>query len=91
MITNKPMTLCWTCENACGNCSWSDGTFTPVEGWTATPTKLWVNHSINPGEKGALIDSFHVTACPLYENDEDQYNQPTKRDKWNSAPYLQDE
>lgn len=31
-------TLCWTCQNACGGCSWSKS-FTPVEGWDAKPTK----------------------------------------------------
>lgn len=26
--------LCWTCQKACGECSWSS-CFQPVEGWTA--------------------------------------------------------
>ena len=26
--------LCWACQKACGDCSWSS-CFQPVEGWTA--------------------------------------------------------
>ena len=26
--------LCWACQKACGECSWSS-CFQPVEGWTA--------------------------------------------------------
>ena len=80
----KPMTLCWKCANACGKCSWSDGTFTPVEGWTAEETWLREQHA------DGAIQSFHVTACPLFEDDTDRYNKPTRRNKWNSAPYLQE-
>ena len=85
METNKPATLCWKCANACGKCSWSDGSFTPVEGWVAEPTKL---HGYR-GD-GGVIDSFRVIECPLYEDDTQQYNRKVKRNKWNSAPYLQE-
>jgi hypothetical protein len=86
--TNKPATLCWKCANACGKCSWSDGTFTPVDGWTAVKTIL---HIAPKNERwGRDTESYHVTACPLFEDDTKQYNNPVKRNKWNSAPYLQE-
>lgn len=55
MIQNKNETLCWYCEKACGNCSWSKN-FTPVEGWKADPTKVQ-----------ETIDSFVVHECPKFE------------------------
>ena len=87
IVTNKPLTLCWSCAKACGGCSWSDGTFTPVPGWTAEPTVLQ-GYKLKCGL--APMESYHVTACPLFEDDTDQYNKPTRRNKWNSAPYLQE-
>lgn len=50
-----PETKCWSCKNACGNCSWSKE-FKPVDGWIATKTFL-----INENE-----DSFIVHKCPEY-------------------------
>lgn len=57
--------LCWNCKNACGNCSWSDGTFTPVEGWDATPTKIL--HS--SGNIKIYTDSFDIKKCPEFIHD----------------------
>lgn len=54
----KDSTLCWGCERACGRCSWSKS-FVPVEGWTATPTKV--------GAGNNLIDSFIVYKCPEFK------------------------
>ena len=84
----KPMTLCWSCAKACGGCSWSDGSFTPIPGWTAIKTKVRV--SDRQDDPNRYADSFHVVECPLFEDDTDQYNKPTRRNKWNSAPYLQE-
>lgn len=64
---DRKETLCWSCQNACGGCSWSKS-FTPVEGWEAKPTK----HN--------RIDSFFVTKCPEYIQDEDR-----KEDKKNES------
>ncbi len=50
-------TLCWTCKNACGGCSWSQS-FTPVEGWDAKETVL----KSSEGE----VQSFFVNSCPLF-------------------------
>ena len=48
--------LCWTCQNACGDCSWSS-CFQPVEGWTAE----------NVHRK--TYDSYRITKCPEYVPD----------------------
>ena len=53
---SKNDSLCWTCVNACGGCSWSN-TLTPVEGWTAKPVKI----------KNCTIPSYKVIKCPKYE------------------------
>ena len=47
-------TLCWDCERACGQCSWSERDpetdqirYEPVPGWTAVPTVLPSNNTFN--------------------------------------------
>lgn len=57
---------CWTCKKCYGGCSWSNGTFTPVEGWKATPTKR-AAQSFDGTPK--FIYSYEIHYCPLYEND----------------------
>ena len=56
-------TLCWTCKNACGNCSWSRS-LTPVEGWEAKKIKGKGNFYT-----GEILDSFIVKNCPEYISD----------------------
>ena len=51
-------TLCWKCANACGGCDWSRE-FKPVDGWEATPTKVYQN--VNQ-----YIDSYIVNKCPEF-------------------------
>ena len=66
---DRPETLCWTCRNCYGGCSWTEwdqetGTprFAPVEGWTARRELRFY---------GGTVDfSFHVLGCPLYVQDE---------------------
>lgn len=60
-------TLCESCEKACGKCSWSDGSFTPVPGWKAIITPHYTGHS------------YLVLECPLFKDDTAQYNQPVRR------------
>ena len=65
---NKPKrkrreTLCWTCQNATGQCSWSKN-FTPVEGWDAVPTKVRGNLELDE-----WLDSYLVIDCPKYRKD----------------------
>ena len=65
-MQDKP-TLCWQCGNACGNCSWSDGSFTPVDGWTAIPTIIHTPH----GKRD--LESFIIERCPRYIEDFRKY------------------
>ena len=58
-------TLCWDCDNACGNCDWSKA-LVPVKGWDATPLKIKLS-----AESGEYTDSYIVHSCPLFT--------PTKR------------
>lgn len=69
--THKKETLCWRCEKACGDCSWSDGSFTPVEGWKARKTTLPNNY--------IYTDSYLVYECPLFVDDTHRYNKSPKR------------
>lgn len=57
--TNGKDTLCWECKNATGggDCPWVND-FTPVEGWTATPTKIKTYYGYD--------NSFNVRKCPLF-------------------------
>lgn len=54
----KKPTLCETCENSVGRCSWSSR-FEPVEGWEAIPTKVAVDKRYE--------QSYCVLSCPEYE------------------------
>lgn len=48
--------LCWTCQKAGGDCSWSS-CFQPVEGWTAERVHR------------KTYDSYRITKCPEYVPD----------------------
>lgn len=54
-------TLCWACKKAVCGCSWSRS-FTPVEGWDAVPTTVYVQNK-------PPAPSYRVLACPLFERD----------------------
>lgn len=72
-------TLCWKCANACGGCSWSDGSFTPVPGWTARQTSVMVPR----GKHGTgMTESYMVEECPLYEDDRDKYKMRDDESAW---------
>lgn len=71
-------TLCWSCQNACGKCSWNQVDletkkikFQPVPGWKATPT---VKKSAR-----TVYDSYEVTYCPEYVKDEPRSQAQQKR------------
>lgn len=72
METSK-QTLCWSCEKACGKCSWSDGTFTPVDGWEAEPTQVLTDHSYRHGKRIVQMESYRVIECPEFVSDINQY------------------
>lgn len=61
-------TICWTCQNACGGCSWSKS-FLPVEGWEAEPHTLYANDSGH-----APVQSYEVLCCPEYLPDRRGHN-----------------
>lgn len=50
--------ICWTCQNFAGNCTWSRY-FIPVEGWEAKPIK----------KVGTYLPSYIVKQCPEYIKD----------------------
>lgn len=52
--------LCWTCQRACGGCSWSRS-LTPVDGWTATHSSIKATGKEEP--------TYHIDECPLYKPD----------------------
>lgn len=60
IVENENVTLCWTCKNAIGKCSWSNN-FEPIENWEATPTH--VGNNING------YHSYKVIKCPSFEYD----------------------
>lgn len=73
---NRANDLCFRCDNACGGCSWSKD-FTPVEGWTAEKTKIWIGRT--------TIDSYRITACPEFAGKEPP-RLPEKQDI--NVPYI---
>ena len=50
---------CWTCQNACGGCSWSD-CLQPVEGWKVERVK----------KKTVPEQGYRILFCPEYVPDE---------------------
>ena len=60
--------LCWRCNRVgTGTCAWdrSKGVI-PVEGWTAKEVP-WRDFT------GGYSTSYQITACPLFDEDEDYY------------------
>ena len=62
------ITLCWTCQKACGRCSWTAWDFAterpkfePVEGWEAKPRTLYANDK----EHGPML-TYEVHRCHQY-------------------------
>lgn len=58
-------TICWTCQNALGGCSWSK-TFKPVEGWKAERKDI----KNRTGKMTTYTESYKVISCPEYIEDE---------------------
>lgn len=58
--TTEDFQPCWTCQNACGGCSWSRD-FEPVKGWKAKPNYLQSN-----GEHAA---TYKIIECPEYKKE----------------------
>ena len=67
MIRRKPNdTLCWDCAKAYGKCSWSDGSFTPVDGWDAQLVYKNAPDYRSPATKEFLSTSYIVKRCPQF-------------------------
>ena len=75
-MTQFKSTLCWICQKAGGNCSWSKD-FTPVEGWNAKPTKISCAESPT-----GYIESYRVKECPEFELLETVKYDEKERRKW---------
>jgi hypothetical protein len=58
-------TLCWSCKNSTGACSWSRK-LEPVEGWVAEYSPINM-----PG--GVKAESYFVISCPEFIYDNDRY------------------
>lgn len=58
--------LCWTCQKAGGDCSWSS-CFQPVEGWTAERVHR------------KTYDSYRITKCPEYVPDKASNSENKKK------------
>ena len=65
--------ICFGCKRACGGCSWSEVDaqtgkirFEPVPGWTATKLVKHIDYF-----KGyhRVMETYHITACPLFEEE----------------------
>ena len=69
-------TLCWYCDKAGGNCSWS-AKFQPVDGWNAIPTRIQTRD--NP--KG-YVESYRVLDCPEFELLKAVENNGAEKLKW---------
>ena len=55
--------ICIDCKKAFGGCPWSES-FKPVPGWEAQKTVIRNNWK-SPG-----TETYHITACPLFDRDE---------------------
>ena len=60
--------ICFDCENACGDCEWSEidpitkhPRFAPVRGWTAKEVLLEMS------KNGREVTTYRITACPKFK------------------------
>lgn len=84
--------LCWDCERACGACPWSavdpntdEIRFDPVPGWTARKVTRPVGNG--PGGK-AWMETYHITACPLFVQTPPRNSSPAMLTKEQSDWFL---
>ena len=68
----KAQTICWSCQNACGGCPWTEVDpdtdqirALPVEGWIAK--KHLQQYADKDGRR--MVESYEVLYCPQYSPD----------------------
>lgn len=66
----KQANICFNCQRACGDCSWSEidpetdkPRFQPVPGWTAKRVILRMNVRKGSAE---FVETYSVTDCPMF-------------------------
>lgn len=74
----KSDSICWNCKRNCGGCSWSRD-FKPVTDWTATKKTYRVIS--NKRYPPIIYDSYTVTNCPYYIQDNECRFLITERDE----------
>ena len=74
-VSNNRANICIDCKKSVGLCPWSAVDqktgklkFEPVPGWTATKTKMRCSGTLAGAAK--YVDTYSITACPLFEKDE---------------------
>lgn len=63
-FVSRDETLCWSCQNATGGCSWSKK-LKPVRGWTAE--RIFLKY--NENGKAKYDKSYKVVSCPKFKAD----------------------
>ena len=53
--------MCWTCENACGGCSWSKE-LKPINGWVARKVRV-------KNQEGDEYSTYRIIFCPRYKQE----------------------
>ena len=74
--------LCWRCNRpGTGTCAWdrSRGNI-PVEGWTAKEVSYRDN-------TGVYSTTYHITACPLFDEQADYYKRMREPEKKKPGPH----
>ena len=64
----KKGTLCWSCDNAFGGCSWSRES-KPVPGWMAERRDIKAQRTVNGEWEPYDTESYFVRECPVYVSD----------------------
>lgn len=70
-LRSRTETLCWNCIHAVPTldgergCPWSRAG-EQVEGWTATPTEVYIQRQFNGEKISRTVRSFRITHCPMF-------------------------
>ena len=71
--------ICFDCKKACGGCPWTEidphtgrPRFEPVPGWTAEKAVIPCTYGYYRNKSTGGIQTYHITACPLFEKDDER-------------------